>query len=431
MMIKKLRANWLSIALTIVVLVSLLLSGIVWTNPFQSDYFHRENGTNNQQLAAQSIGDVYLPTMIVRTNNDGDQQLLYSQHKDLIYQAKEKLASWQLGRTSTVKTNNSDVYLSYLRHHDSLMLSYPDNIPGTVFNETFKQSVDISRVKRINHIVIPLDGSRELYLLSDYHYGVYRVRIAKGDPQKIVTNMHGLTPINVDHRIVNGHAVMVYLHSFALPRLAYQISDQKISSLSANLMSTTQHANFTTHQDGNHVVYTDGTNRHLVYDSARGTVNYENEVGRSNENNINQLYSHFYHALTKTGMPLNNVRFDEVTNHGRTITYRSYVEGFPIINDDNYGGAKLQADANGVERYLMSLYTVQVPLPLDGSTVRLPSTNSVLNQLHNSSHFRDITDLRVGYEWKTEPTNHQTVKMEPTYFAKYHGKWVNYTALLK
>ncbi|MFR0771453.1 MAG: hypothetical protein ACLSH6_05085 [Limosilactobacillus pontis] len=31
----KLKSNWLTIALTLVVLFSFLLSGIIWTNPFQ------------------------------------------------------------------------------------------------------------------------------------------------------------------------------------------------------------------------------------------------------------------------------------------------------------------------------------------------------------------------------------------------------------
>ena len=431
-MIKKLRANGLSIALTIVVLISFILSAISWTNPFQYDHPRRESGTGtSQQQTTQSIGDVYLPTTIVKTNGDNDQQLLYSQRKNLIYHAKKTMTGWQLGNTSTVKTNNSDVYLSYLRHRNSLMLSYPDYVSGTVFNETFKQSIDTNRVKKINHIVIPLNGTKAIYLLSDSHYAIYRVRITKGNPKSMVTSKHGVEPISVDHRIVNGHAVMIYLHSFTLPRLAYQISDQKINNLSANLMSTNQHTNTSTHQDGDRTVYTDGTNRHLVYDSTRGTVDYENDVGRSDVVETSQIYSHFYRALVKTGMPLNNIRFDEVSNGGRTITYRSYVEGFPIINDDNYGGAKLRANSRGTEHYLLSLYTVQVPLPLDGSTVKLPSTASVLNQLHENGHFKNVTNLRVGYEWKSDSENHQTVKIEPTYFVKYRGRWVNYTALLK
>lgn len=432
-MIKKLKSNWLTIALTLVVLVSFILSGIIWTNPFQYERPHRENSTSSsQQFTTQSMGDVYLPTTIVRTGKDGQQNLLYSQRANLINDVQRNLCDWKLGRTSEVKTNNCDVYLSYLRNRHSLMLSYPDNVTGEVFNETFDQSIDTNRVKGINHIVIPLNGTHEIYLLRDYHYEVYRVRVNKGDFAKLPKIGRHVRPIPVDHKIIKGNAMMVYPHGFTLPKLAYQVSDQRINNLSTNLLSTNRHTSVTSHEDSDKTVYTDGTNRHLIYDHTNGTVDYENDIGNSNVVATGQLYAHFYNILVKTGMPLDNIRFDQAKDHNRTFIYRTYVEGFPIINTDGYGGAKLQASQSGVERYWMSLYTVQVPLPLSGDQdVKLPSTTSVLNELHASNQFKDITDLRVGYLWKGNSQDSKVVKLVPTYFVKYHHRWVDYTELLK
>lgn len=432
-MIKKLQSNWLTIALTLVVLVSFVLSGIIWTNPFQYERPHRENSTSaSQQFTTQSMGDVYLPTTIVRTGKDGQQNLLYSQRANLINDVQKNMRDWKLGRTSEVKTNNSDVYLSYLRNHHSLMLSYPDNVSGEAFNETFDQSIDTNRVKGINHIVIPLTGVHEIYLLRDYHYEIYRVRVSQGDFAKLPKAGRNVQLIPVDHKIIKGHAMMVYPHAFTLPKLAYQVSNQRINNLSTNLLSTNRHTSVTSHEDGDKTIYTDGTNRHLVYDHTDGTVDYENDIGHSNVVATSQLYTHFYNTLVKTGMPLDNIRFDQSRDHNRTFIYRTYVEGFPIINTDGYGGAKLQASQSGIERYWMSLYTVQVPLPLSGNQdVKLPSTTSVLNELHASNHFKDITDLRVGYLWKTNQQDDKVVKLVPTYFVKYHHRWVDYTELLK
>lgn len=432
-MIKKLKSNWLTIALTLVVLFSFLLSGIIWTNPFQYERPHRENSTSSShQFTTQSMGDLYLPTTIVRTSKGGQQNLLYSQRADLVNDVRQNLRDWKLGRTSEVKTNNSDVYLSYLRNRHSLMLSYPDNVTSEVFNETFNQSIDTNRVKGINHIVIPLDGPHEIYLLRDYHYAVYRVRVNRGDVTKLPKAGRNVQPIPVDHKIIKGHAMMVYPHSFNLPKLAYRVSDQRINNLSTNLLSTNRHTSVTSHEDGDKTVYTDGTNRRLVYDHTTGTIDYENDIGHSNVVATDQLYAHFYNVLVKTGMPLDNIRFDQSKDHNRTFIYRTYVEGFPIINTNGYGGAKLQASQSGIDRYWMSLYTVQVPLPLSGKqTVKLPSTTSVLNDLHTSNHFKDITDLRVGYLWKDDQSSDKVVKMVPTYFVKYHHHWVDYTELLK
>lgn len=426
MMIKKLRNNWLSIALTLVVIISLVLSGIIWTNPFQYEHLHRDNSpSQTQQFATQSIGDLYLPTTAVKTDQNGNQTLLYSQKRDIALELQKKLKSWQLGHVSTVKTNNSDVYLSYLRQHNSIILSYPKQVSGTIFNTTFSQSIDTDLVKRVNHIMIPLNGRNTIYLLSDYHYGIYRVRVEKGSLKQARISNKNIQPIKVDHRIINGQATLIYPHSFTLPTLGYQVNNQKIDSLSTNLMGSNRHTNTT----GDRTVYTDGTNRRLVYNHQSGTVNYENDVSREDEPSLNQLYSHFYNVLVKTGMPLNNIRYDSASQNGRTMTYRTYVEGFPIINGNGYGGAKLSASQNGTENYHLSLYTVQVPIPLNHQVVKLPATPTVINQLHNSGHFKKVSGLRVGYLWKSTDT--QVAKLVPTYFVKYQGNWVDYTEFVK
>lgn len=425
-MIKKLKTNWLSIALAIVVIVSLLLSGIIWTNPFQYEHPHRETSTSqSKQFATQSIGDLYLPTTVVKTDREGNQKFMYSQKQDILLKLQSQIKRWQLDHVSTVKTDNSDVYLSYLRRRNTLILSYPDEISGTVFNETFSQEIDAERVKHINYIVIPLNGRKTIYLLSDYHYGVYRLHVNKGSLRNIQINTKQTQPIAVSYKIINGKATLVYPHAFQLPMLGYQVNQQKIDSLSTNLMGSSRHTN----TDDDKTTYTDGTNRRLVYNHHEGTVNYENDADRDKALSTGQLYSHFYNVLVKTGMPLNNLCFDESSDHGRTLIYRTYVEGFPIINDNGYGGAKLTAERNGVERYWLSLYTVQVPLPLKQQQVKLPSTTAVLNQLHGSSHFKDIKGLRVGYLWKTNES--RVVKLVPTYFVKYRGNWVNYTEFTK
>ena len=120
-MMKKLKSNWQAIALTVVVLLSLFISWIVWTNPFPFEGARHENFNNkqSQQYTPQSMGDVYLPTKAVETNEKGTQNQLYSPKANLILSVKKELEDWKLGRTNVVKQNNSDVYLSYLRRRNS------------------------------------------------------------------------------------------------------------------------------------------------------------------------------------------------------------------------------------------------------------------------------------------------------------------------
>ncbi|WP_076460304.1 YycH family regulatory protein [Limosilactobacillus caccae] len=432
-MIRKLKTNWQAIALTVVVIISLVLSWIIWTNPFPYEGARHENFSNSQsqQFTPQSMGDVYLPTKAIQTGKDGRQNQLFSQKANLVLSVKKQLQGWKLGRTSIVKRDNSDVYLSYLRRRNSLMLTYPDEIPSSVFNETFSQAIDTARVGQINHIVIPLNGQREIYLLSDHRYGVYQVRVSKGSTSKVKRLLAPMKKIPVDHKIINGTAVMMYPRSFELPVIGYQITSQNIDNLSASLMSTSQHTTITANRSGNETIYTDGTNKRLIYNRSIGTMKYENYLSKDDRESTSLIYPHFYTKLTKIGIPLDNIRYDSASAHGRRLTYRSYVNGFPIFNNNEYGEVTMESTSGGNERYWMSLYSLQVPLPINHQNVKLPSSTEVINQLHATNRLKDVNNLRLGYAWKTENKNHRTVKLVPTYFVKYRGHWVEYTYLEK
>ena len=102
----------------------------------------------------------------------------------------------------------------------------------------------------------------------------------------------------------------------------------------------------------------------------------------------------------------------------------------PCRCDSRPGEVTLESTTGGNERFWLSLYSLQVPLPIDHQMVKLPSSADVINQLHATNRMRDIKDLRVGYIWKTDKDSH-VVKLVPTYFIKYRGHWVEYTELEK
>ena len=223
---------------------------------------------------------------------------------------------------------------------------------------------------------------------------------------------------------------MMYPRSFELPALGYQITAQNIDTLSASLMSTNQHTTITANRNGNETTYTDGTNRRLIFNRQDGTLKYENYLSKDDRESTSQVFPHFYNKLTTIGIPLDNLRYDEVSEHGRRLNYRAYVNSFPIFNSDGYGEVTLESTSGGNERFWLSLYSLQVPLPIDHQMVKLPSSADVINQLHATNRMRDIKDLRVGYIWKTDKDSH-VVKLVPTYFIKYRGHWVEYTELEK
>lgn len=433
-MIKRIKINWLDIALATVVIISLILSGIIWTNPFQYDHPRDTSNSGTQNNSTQSIGDLYLPTQVVKNGSGQEQKILYSSRVNLVRQVQRQMKHWQLGRSVLVKNNNSDVYLSYLRQPNSLMLSYSDPVPATIFNETFAQTIDTSRIKQVDYILIPLHHPHNIYLLSDHGYRVYRVRIGRGSNDKylkpFMDNSRTINQVAVEHKIINGKTLLLYPHSFSLPVFGYQVTAQNADTLSQNLISSNKRSTVNTNHNGHITTYRDGEDKRVFYDHWTGKIYYRNLLSKQDVPESSALYSYFYRLIARTGIPLNNLRYDGINNRQRMISYRSYVEGFPIYNHDGYGAIKVKAANSGKLQLWMTLYNIEVPVPINQQTEKLPSTTTVFNELRQNNKLKDISDIRVGYLWHSDSTN-KVARLTPTYFVKSHGSWVNYHKLEK
>ena len=190
-MIAKFKDNWEAILLTVVVVISLILSGIVWVNPYRSDHrFFGDNGTStSRQITTQSMRDIYLPTQVIKTNGDQGQHLLYGQSSNTVLTARESIEKWRFHRLTRIQSGREKNYLNYLRLNNSIMLSYPSSVPMTIFNDSFNQDLNVNSLNKVDHIVIPLDTGNKIsriYLLSDDNFRVFRLKVDHANDMTIL-----------------------------------------------------------------------------------------------------------------------------------------------------------------------------------------------------------------------------------------------------
>ena len=435
-MITKIKDNWIAILLATVVVISLILSGLVWVNPYRTDHrFFGDNGsTVGKQITTQSMRDIYLPTQVIKTNGDQGQHLLYGQPQNTVLTARQSIEQWKLRRLTRIESGRPSNYLNYLRTNNSVMLSYPSSVPMTIFNDSFNQNLSTTSLGKVDHIVIPLDKSdhiNRIYLLSDENFRVFRVKVNNADISGIRESLQGGSSVSVDHKIYDGLPLVTYPKGVKLPNFGYQISKINPDSVSQTLMNnSSKQTSVKSQQENNHVVYQSGTSRRLIYDPEKGTLDYENYVGQADHFNYQQIFGHLYNLLAGTSIPLDSLRFDAYNDKTETITYRSFVEGFPIFNPDGFGEVQIQNNRDGAERYHFSKYSLQVPTPVKKSQTSLPSSAVVFNGLRASGKNKEITGMRIGYQWQTDQ-NAKTVMLTPTYYLKYRGNWEDYQDLIR
>lgn len=430
-MIKQIKKSSLTIALVIVVALSAVLSASVWINPF---HYERGSGdstsTSARQDTVQSLSDIYKPTEVIRTYQDRSQKLLYDQAKNPVMVIEQQVRKWKLKHLTRVVNNDSAAYLRDLRTENSIMISYPDAVATTVFNQTFNQSVDTARLKRINHIVITLDKTPTVYLMADEKYQVYRLTTTSQSLAVIKKSLVGGSQLNVDHKIVNGIPLTTFPHQISMPTYRSTINHQNLDSIAQTLMASSSVSTVSSQTTSKLITYTAGNSRRMTYNKGTGQVQYDNYLGKDNSYGTQTLYTHLFDLLADTAVPLEQVQYDNVSLVGQTITYRSFVEGFPIFSDNDYGTVRIKANNDGVERYHLSPLSLGIPLPASGQKVTLPSTVTVLNALYQAGKGKDIKGLRLGYTWATNQ-NKSLVTLSPTYYVYYHGNWVKYQSLLK
>lgn len=427
-MIKLLRTRWRILTLTILIIISIGLSGLVWVMPFRDDRINEIHLTHSTPTANQQAM-VYVPTTVIKTGNNREQQLLFGQPQNVVLTAQESLQKWELSQAHQVAKGKIDVYRDYLRQSNSLLLSYPSAVSLKAFNTTFNQKLPTASLKSVNHILIPLNATGKLYLMSDQNWTVYRYNVKAEKLSKLRAALTGGEQRPVEYRQINNQMIITYPHAISLPTYAAKVNYQNVTTFTQALLNNSRSGNLASRKDGQQVIYHNGTNKRLVYNRANGEVKFENYLDKPKQFTYQEADGHFYRRLQRTGLVLEGLRFDSYRLNQKQITYRTYVEGFPVYNEHNYGVIEMQQNQQGLEEMVFSDASLGTPLPRTTGDVTLPATAVVFNALRANGELKDVQNIRIGYQWKTNRRANSVI-LVPTYYVKIGNQWENYQALV-
>lgn len=428
----KITKALLPLGLTVAVAISITFSALIWTNPAQYEH-NRQRSSNTQttEINARPQRDVFLPTQVLYSDSAGKQELLNNRKVNLTTELREALAKWKLGRVSRVKGVTHAEYLAYLQQKSSLLLSYASPINVKMFNRVFGSQLGRTSTQ-FSRIMVPLTG-HDLYLLDDRNQHVYRVRVRQPNVAAVCKILkENLFRINVKMQWLN-HTAMAYVtNQVTVPSYSYLVNQQSSDYFTTRLLNNGESTNVTAKKNKDNTIYSDGTSRQLTIYNKQGMALFEDYSALQTSLSFSQQLTTSYKAVKSVGIPMENLRYYGYSPSKRTMIYRSFVEGFPIFNQSDYGAARIQLLSQGVRRYNFSLYSLQVPVPNDKRSVTLPGTQAVIDQLSASGYSKKkISSIQLGYQWATSSSSDKVVDLTPTWYVYYDGNWKNYKQLLK
>lgn len=429
----KITKALLPLGLAVAVTVSVVLSAMIWTNPAQYERNRqRSSNTPTTELSTRPQKDVYLPTQVVYSDPQGKQELLNNRKVNLTTELREALTKWRFSRVNRVRVSSKHAYMQYLTRKSSLLLSYASPINVKMFNTVFGSQLN-SQSTQFSRILVPLNDRDHIYLLDDKRQDVYQVTVKSSDTAAIRKIMkENLFRISVKMAWLNNSATAYVTSNITVPSYSYLVNQQSTDYFTTRLLNKGESTNVSAKKTKDSTIYSDGASRQLTVYNKQGTALYEDYSALQSSLNFSQALKASYSAVKTIGIPMENLRYYGYSAKNSTVTYRSFVEGFPIFNQSNYGAARIQMLSQGVRRYNFSLYSLQVPVPTDKKSVSLPGTQAVIDQLVAAGYDKSkISSLQVGYQWLTSTSSDKVVNLTPTWYVHYNGSWKTYTQLLK
>ncbi|KRL98230.1 YycH family regulatory protein [Levilactobacillus hammesii] len=429
----KITKAFLPLGLAAAVAVSVVLSAMIWTNPAQYERNRqRSSNTPTTELSTRPQKDVYLPTQVVYSDANGNQELLNNRKVNLTTELREALSKWQFSRVNRVRVASKNAYMKYLTRKSSLLLSYASPINVKMFNTVFGGKLN-SQATQFSRILVPLDDQDHIYLLDDKKQDVYQVTVKSADATAIRKIMkENLFRINVTMKWLSESATAYVKNGVTVPSYSYLVNQQSTDYFTTRLLNKGESTNVSAKKNKDNTIYSDGASRQLTVYNKQGTALYEDYSALQSSLSFSQALKASYTVVKTIGIPMENLRYYGYSSSNSTVTYRSFVEGFPIFNQSNYGAARIQMLSQGVRRYNFSLYSLQVPVPTDKKSVTLPGTQTVIDQLVAAGYSKSkINSLQVGYQWLTSSSSDKVVNLTPTWYVHYNGSWKTYTQLLK
>lgn len=414
----------LTFALSIVVIISLILSIILWSNPSYEHTKRNNSGNSSSNTTSKPLSYTYLPTQAIHTDRYGRQWIITDPDANVVSEFVKRMN----GGHHMVKLSgrSAERYVKRLSRRRSVILSYQNDVTTPVFNSVVRGGFGKLPSRRFNRVILPLNGTRDCYFLRDKSHCVYRVTMnhrLTGMRSIIHKRLHKI-PVKI--RSNYGRPIVTYPKTVKMPQYEYLINKQMPNYYIMKLLNGNHNISRT--RKRGRTVYSNEDDRQLIFGSDKNAT-YVNDKPSRTHGDFNRSLYNSYHNLLTLNLPLNGLHYFNYDPKRRIILYRGFVESFPIFNSTHFGTVSMQA-VSGELRYNYSLYSLQIPIPNDRHRLKLPDTRQVLNSLKRHGYkLKDVQAIEIGYDWQNAKTSKILANLIPSWFIKYNGHWINYNRL--
>lgn len=425
----KIRQLLLPTGLGVALILSLVLSGMMWTNPAHS------NGNSGTKVTKTSdntsnatFQDIYLPSYIISTSKTGKQQTLTNNRINIVSQLRDKMSRFKSTGTKSISQGSSSKYLKQLHRKNSLLLNYETSMTVNFFRKVFQNQLKIPNM-RFNRVQLLLNDPKHLYLLNDKNYHIERVTLKGNNSSKLKKVLADqMVKHEVDIKLLNGKPLVYYPKAVKLKNYSFQLTQQTETYYANRIMTSNNSNSVQVKRRKNKTEYNDRGFRQMTVDKSSDTVTFTNYNSKSGSGSFLSTMNHAYQQMVMVGIPMDSIRLFYYYSGNDTTIFRTYVGGVPVFDQSGFGAVRFSTLDQTSYRMYFSLDSLQVPIPPERSTTTLISMKTLLTELKNAGIKQSkITNIKLGYEWSRATDMKRAVNLSPTWYVLINHQWETYT----
>ncbi|HCM90374.1 MULTISPECIES: two-component system activity regulator YycH [Vagococcus] len=408
-------------SLIMMILLSLFLSWKIWTKPANRSVSEKEN--NSELVQMKKMSEVYVPTKLFYHKSKNE--FLTSSKENTLLDIHNKLIKFEMKNSKIVDEKSIK---DRLFSENTFNLLYPNELPLSVYKDIYRLELEVPKDFedfRFNRLIYSFEKEEIYFVNSKLTTGIkFSTKGDSNSIKELVKNekKNNYSPVKLSEENIAG--IYYLTDDVKLKTFSYMVATQSFTTFSKAFF---EQSNDLYSNDTENVNLSNGEGESLTIQSETGEVNY---VGKLNSTSAgtNKLYQDTFQYVENLGNALGTLRyFDDKEGN---ITYRNYVDGFPVFGNDIKGRLEIMVQNRRV-LVRTNQEAIQIPIPSD-ETVTLLSTDKMLNNLvENGVDISLIEDAQIGYEWQTNQETKQAVDLVPTWYVKYKNIWYSDDKLIK
>lgn len=417
--------------------LSLVLTFLIWNSAPYETVGNRETVDTSiaEKPEKKNIESMIKPYKVHFTFNDTYTGAVTDEEIDYVLSHVKK---WKIQNPTLEDQQFTEEKLHELmRTNNSLVLYYPDEVPLTVYDSVL--NIENPNIPEVNfeHIIANWDttkGTTTIHFVSTKNELHYKVTAKIAEPQffyrDVITVAKSYDPyveVENDH----GHFLLVPEHETTLVKNTYfsnekdEINPTRFRNVLFNDPNAVRRNAVGPHRDDfqdNHAL--------MSVDMKKKSLHFVHPSVESQELAIpSELVEDAIDFVNEHGGWTDEYRFSKMNFRARSIKFKLYVRGVPVLGNNNTLTDIEQVwGEDAIYQYRRPYFTLGDTVPSEQEEVILPSGVEVIEALKTADEidFDSIEEILPGY-YMQQDEELDIFQFEPSWFYLQHGNWVRFS----